>query len=111
VNFDNAVSPLDALLAINELSNRVYSDVTTGQLDEFDDIPPGGFLDVNDDGAVSPIDALLIINDLPDTSSIPPAAASFAAVDIAPITVPEPTSGPMLLAMMGLLLAATRKSR
>ncbi|MEM7313454.1 MAG: DUF6851 domain-containing protein [Planctomycetota bacterium] len=109
VNFDNTVSPLDALLAINELGNRAFSDATTGQLDEFDDLPPGGFLDVNDDGFLSPLDALLIINDLPDTSSVPPFAPSSFGVDISPASVPEPAAGSMMMILLGafLLLART----
>jgi hypothetical protein len=68
VNADGTVAPLDALLVINELNNRVYSNPQTGLLPN----PPNpahppeteGFVDVDGDGFVSPRDALLVINRL-----------------------------------------------
>ncbi|MDX1929713.1 MAG: FG-GAP-like repeat-containing protein [Pirellulaceae bacterium] len=62
---DARISPLDALLVINELNLRVYSpqfqplprEIPDGSLQ-----PP--FVDTSCDGYVSPIDALLVINRL-----------------------------------------------
>ena len=79
-NFDNpfdvngvdGTSPLDALLVINELADRVFSDPITGQLPLVGSPPP--YLDVNNDGVVSPLDPLLVINALPSTSGPPPSA-------------------------------------
>lgn len=86
VNANTAIDPLDALLVINELNNRVVSDPQTGLLPP----APGNlseFIDVNGDDVVAPQDALLVINELPDTSSLLAArgthrtAASDALVD------------------------------
>ena len=63
-DFDNVVSPIDALLVINELTAHEFSSADTGLLDEISGIPPGGFLDVNDDGIISPTDAIIVINEL-----------------------------------------------
>jgi hypothetical protein len=66
VDNNDVVTPLDALLVINELTNRDVSDPETGMLP----IPtsqPQFFLDVNGDGSATPLDALLVINDLPST--------------------------------------------
>ncbi|MHB8956711.1 MAG: putative Ig domain-containing protein [Pirellulaceae bacterium] len=57
VNADEYVSPLDALLVINEL-NRRGSRVLTGNNDT------GCYVDVSGDDFVSPRDALLVINSL-----------------------------------------------
>ena len=80
-NFDNpfdvngvdGTSPLDALLVINELTGRVFSDPITGHLSVVGSPPP--YLDVTNDGVVSPLDALLVINELPSTSRAPSSAA------------------------------------
>jgi len=80
-NFDNpfdvngvdGTSPLDALLVINELTDRVFSDPITGHLSVVGSPPP--YLDVTNDGVVSPLDALLVINELPSTSRAPSSAA------------------------------------
>ncbi len=83
VNVDGGIGPLDAVLVINELTNRVIINPTTGRLP----IPPifpntpgnlGRYLDVNGDGFVSPVDALMVINALPSTSVA--ASAPLAAV-------------------------------
>ncbi|HEY6563225.1 MAG TPA: hypothetical protein VIY86_01890, partial [Pirellulaceae bacterium] len=46
VNNDGSTAPLDALLAINELTNRAFSDPVTGQLPPIS-APPTQYLDVN----------------------------------------------------------------
>ncbi len=56
VNRDNEVSPIDALLIINELNLRGSRSLTGTNF-----IPPP-FIDVNGDSSVSPIDVLLVIN-------------------------------------------------
>ena len=68
VNNDSLISPIDALLVINELTNRDVSDPVTGEL-QVPTSPPANFLDVNADGLLTPIDALLVINELPSTSA------------------------------------------
>jgi hypothetical protein len=67
----NGVTPLDALLAINELDARTFSDPQTGQLVVLTEpLNEARFLDVNNDGLLSPLDALLVINDLPTKSPL-----------------------------------------
>ena len=65
VNASGEVSPIDALLPINELNNRLVSDPVTGLLDLPANPPP--FYDVNNDGFVSPVDPLMVINALTPT--------------------------------------------
>ncbi len=60
----NAVSPLDALLVINELTHRSLSDASTGELPVLDGDSVSAYFDVNGDGFVSPFDALAVINEL-----------------------------------------------
>ncbi len=67
VNGNGIISPLDALLVINELDDAVYSDPVNGQL--LCNIPNGPFFDVNNDGFVSPIDALQTINRLNESAA------------------------------------------
>lgn len=70
VNNSGEVSPIDPLLIINELNDRLYSTQGAGILA----IAPTGvteFVDVNDDGFASPTDALLAINALTDAESGP----------------------------------------
>lgn len=61
VNDDGAISPIDALLVINDLNAHgsreisQYSIGSSGQL-------PAGYIDVNIDSFVAPVDALLVIN-------------------------------------------------
>ena len=73
----DSVSPLDALLVINELHDRGVSSAQTGQLPDLgpDDASPPPFVDVNGDNIVSPLDALLVINELDN----PPNANSAAS--------------------------------
>ena len=77
VNDIAGATPLDALLVINELNDRLVSDPVSGVLDLPANPPP--FYDVNDDGVVSPVDAISVINDIPVTTG-PPAAPLAAAV-------------------------------
>ncbi len=61
VNDDSYISPIDALLVINDLNKRgarPLVEPSTG--------PP--FLDVNGDGSVGPLDALLVVNYLNELS-------------------------------------------
>ncbi len=90
-NDDGIVSPLDALVIIDEINARgVHSlDLPAN--------PPSGpaiYFDVNGDGVVSPLDALLVIDDLnaqisqgqgtvAEQARVPQAAASQATAGIA----------------------------
>lgn len=68
VNNNSVIDPLDALLVINELNDRVLSDPVTGLLPP----APGNlseFVDVTGDDIVAPQDALLVINQLPTSSN------------------------------------------
>ncbi len=56
VNLDSVVSPIDALIIINDLNVRRSRSLVSTNF-----VPPP-FIDVNGDGSVSPIDVLLIIN-------------------------------------------------
>lgn len=60
VNADNAIAPMDALLIINELNNRQFTD-ETGLIIKAPTAPTR-YPDVNNDGFVSPGDAITIIN-------------------------------------------------
>lgn len=74
VNDDTAVSPVDALLVINQLN-----DVATLAARPAGEGEQSAFLDVNGDGFVTPLDALLVINELNRMSQSRIAAASVAA--------------------------------
>jgi len=76
VNAMNGTTPLDALLIINELTSRAFSDPSDGRLNAIANPPP--FLDVNNDGFASPLDALLVINELP--SGDPSSALASTAI-------------------------------
>jgi hypothetical protein len=56
VNSDDEVTPLDALLILNAISQHGPA----GPIANFP--PPGRFWDVNGDGMITPLDALLILN-------------------------------------------------
>ncbi len=62
VDDDGNVTPLDALVVINDL-NRVGDDSSSAQHQ---------FHDVDDDSQVTPLDALILINDLNSRSATPP---------------------------------------
>ena len=90
VNANGSVSPLDALLVINELNEPIVSDPSTGALpvpipNPAAFAPP--FFDVNGDGFVSPIDALLVINELNEAT----AALSSSVVVLGGNSLDEPT--------------------
>ena len=77
------VTPIDALVVINELNLRRISD-ERGQLPPRPlDWPPGDLIDTNGDGSVSPIDALLVINAL-DGDRQPPIITVGLLADTAP---------------------------
>ncbi len=80
VDGNGVISPLDALLVINELTFREYSDTTSGELNDTTVRPDdAGQLDVDDNGFISPVDALLVINELPSDT---PAARGVPATGI-----------------------------
>ena len=86
VDANSSVTPLDALLVINELIERDISD-STGAIDASNSTAT--FVDVNNDQMVSPIDALLVINSFSDPTAMPAAAANISSV-------PEPRLSPLL---------------
>ncbi len=61
---NSVVSPLDALLVINELNNPTYAPTGSQLPVEIDDNLRPAFVDVTCDGRVTPLDALLVINSL-----------------------------------------------
>lgn len=66
----NGVTPLDALIVINELNDRMISDPTTGMLPPITTSPATPrFLDTTGDQIVAPLDALLVINSLSSTTN------------------------------------------
>ncbi|RMF38180.1 MAG: hypothetical protein D6753_16155, partial [Planctomycetota bacterium] len=59
------VSPIDALIVINELNVPTFTDPVTGRLPQQVPEPINGpYLDITCDGVVSPLDALIVINAL-----------------------------------------------
>lgn len=86
VNGINGTTPIDALLIINELSDRTVSDEVTGVLDLPSNPPP--YYDVNNDGVASPIDALNVINAIPQ-GNIGTVQAPLGATAIAPPVLDE----------------------
>jgi len=91
VNGRDGVTPIDALLVINDLNHAVYRDPATGRLPVPSTSPtaPPPFLDVNNDGFVSPLDALLVINQLNrPTSTV--RTASLQSVRPEVIATPDP---------------------
>ncbi len=66
----NGITPFDALLVINELSNRDISDAITGELPTLNSPPTNiAFLDVVENGIIAPLDALFVINNLPTSNN------------------------------------------
>jgi hypothetical protein len=98
VNARDGVSPIDALLVINDLNNPVYRDPQTGRLP----IPatvmgaPPPYLDVNGDGFAAPLDALLVINRLSNLSGGPFAALAPGPDGRAPFHAPLSASAQAL---------------
>lgn len=88
VSADTLVSPVDALLVINELNSPAIGD-SSGRLPDVDVSPPP-YLDVNGDDRVSPVDALIVINFLNGLAEGEGASADGAAA--APVAVPVPTA-------------------
>jgi hypothetical protein len=80
VNNDGFVVPIDALVIINELADRVISS-STGLLPSPPEPPnlPPPFLDPTGDGFVSPLDALQVINFLNNPEAEGEAAESSFA--------------------------------
>jgi hypothetical protein len=96
-NADGWVSPMDALLILNEIETRTWSDADSGELppdSSFDALA----LDVTRDGFVSPLDALVVINNL---------GRSYGSGASLLRTVPEPTTG-MTLAFATLAIVMLR---
>jgi cyclophilin family peptidyl-prolyl cis-trans isomerase len=66
----NGIAPLDALLVINELTNRRFSNATTGALPTVTSRDPAShFYDVSGDKLVTPTDAIRVINALPGSAA------------------------------------------
>ncbi len=84
VNGVNGTTPLDALIIIAELTDRMVSDPVTGELQL--PVAPPPFYDVDNNGIVSPLDALMVISELP---TLPPqaplATRQEAAAPVAPL--------------------------
>ena len=103
VNFDSFISPIDALLVINQL-NRGGA-------------PPSGRLDVNHDTFVSPIDALLVVNYLNrrDGSGEGEGEASYSLLDAASggstTTSPDLLDAPQLWTTLDVMSPAASVDR
>ena len=79
VSRDGIVVPLDALLVINELNNRVIS-AQDGKLPPRSGFPDAPRFDVTADGVVAPLDALRIINAL-NGDTLPPTVSAALRTD------------------------------
>ena len=75
VNDDSIVSPLDALLVINEINTNGGRALTRVTNSAASPPAPAYYVDVNGDNLVSPLDALLVINQIGN----PVAAGQVAA--------------------------------
>jgi predicted outer membrane repeat protein len=71
INADGIITPVDAILIINELNAPDFSDTETGMLPEHRPNSNVDFLDANGDQIISPIDAILVINELNESSNLP----------------------------------------
>ena len=71
VNANGVVTAGDALVIVNELARRAYSDESNGQLDDAStaDPFPGFFYDQDGNGNVTALDALRVINELARSSN------------------------------------------
>ena len=72
-----AVSPLDALLVINELNNPQVSNADH-TLPPAEDDPAPPYVDVDGNGIVSPLDAILVVNELNAANESDGSLQSFA---------------------------------
>ena len=72
-----AVSPLDALLVINELNNPQVSNADFS-LPPMGDNPSPPYVDVDGNGVVSPLDAMLVVNELNASNESDGSIQSFA---------------------------------
>ena len=84
VDGNGVISPLDALLVINELTSREHSDPVTGSLNSATRPEDAGFLDVVADGVIAPLDALTVINALNNSANatVPPRESIFAELGV-----------------------------
>ena len=104
-NRDGVVSPIDALLIINQLNEAaVGSGLEAGM--HF-----GSTLDASGDGLLSPLDALLVINAL-SASSTPdhPPAVAMSANEWADV-VEQEMGDELLIAIAGDIQSVQRRSR
>ncbi|MDA1050683.1 MAG: Ig-like domain-containing protein [Planctomycetota bacterium] len=81
VNADGFVTPIDALLVINQMNADGPSALPIPRLS---DPPP--FVDVNNDLFITPIDALLVINHLNQNSAVGEGEAVAKAETLAPLS-------------------------
>ena len=93
INDDGRITPLDALLLLNELSKRGSRELTMPSLGE----APFPFYDVNGDGYTSPKDALNVINCLNGAACVTTPAPILAKVtpelpDTTGTNVPAPAN-------------------
>jgi hypothetical protein len=88
----NGTIPLDALLAVNELTQRAFSDPRTGALPP-QTSPPAmpRFLDVDNNLSFSPLDALLVINNLTPSDPTSESRAPRSSGSLQDESVPLPT--------------------
>ena len=85
VNADSRLTPLDALLVINQLNS-----IGSGQLpDRSTSEPP--FIDTNGDGILTPLDALLVINELNRLAG--GEGESIDVINLNSLSSPNPRSG------------------
>ena len=84
VNRDGFISPLDALIVINDINSKGPR-VLVG-------LPQAGsfYIDVNGDGSVSPVDALVVINRVNDPSLSAEGEGAGVALPPLNLLLPEP---------------------
>lgn len=83
VSPDGFVIPRDALIIINEINARRFSDATTGQILTAPDpgSPPAAYYDVNGDGFVAALDVLRVINAINAQGNAEPPAQVASQAD------------------------------